>query len=361
MQNINSNKKNIHLYFGDDDFSIAEEIQKEKNAFEKKYGDINIHEIDWNNQNLSKDEKLGKLQKGFLSGSLFSSDKLLIIKNSLFFLNKKKKEDKKEEENKNNIDEKEKLILKYLENPTDEIRIFFIEENIDKRKKIYKELIRLEKEEIAKIKEFLVPSDFQFENWIENRIKKRSGKISKEALNNLAILLGKGLAQKNRNGKINQSYNLWEASNEIEKLVSYCDKKEIKKEDVALLVKSKVNMNIFDLIDSISLRNKNKAALLLNKQIEQGLNENYILIMFVYQFRNLIKIKSLLNQGLMNQQIITQTKMHPYVVQKSVQQCQKFDMQTLKNIYKKLFDADLAIKTGKMNARLVLDLIVVSV
>jgi DNA polymerase-3 subunit delta len=356
-----SNNKNIHLYFGDDDFTVTEKIREEKEAFEKKSGSINIHEIDWNNQNLSRDEKLGKFKDALMSGSLFSSDKLLIIKNSLFSLNKKKKEDKNEEENKNNIDEKEKLILKYLENSQKEIKIFFIEEELDKRKKIYKELVKLEKSGLAEIKEFFVPSDFKFEGWLKERIENFGGSIKKDALNVFAISLGKGLAQKDRSGKMNQAYNLWEASNEIEKLINYCNSREILKEDVGLLVKSKVDMNIFNLIDSISSKNKNKAVLLLNKQLEEGLNENYILTMFVYQFRNLIKIKSLLDQGLVGQQIVLQTKMHPFVVQKSVQQCQKFDMRTLKKIYKKLFDADLAIKTGKMDARLVLDLIVVSI
>lgn len=358
---MTNNNKNIHLYFGDDDFTIAENIRKEKDGFEKKGGGINTHEIDWNNQNSSKDEKLGKLQNGLMSGSLFSSEKLLIIKNSLFFSSKKKKEGEVEEENIADSDEKEKIILKYLANPQKEIKIFFIEESLDKRKKIYKELLKLEKSGAAEIKEFSMPADFKFESWIKNRIEKFGGQISRDALGALVISLGKGLARKDRSGKINQSYNLWEASNEIEKLVNYREGKEIKKEDVELLVKSKVDMNIFSLIDSISSKNKNKAALLLNKQIEEGLNENYILTMFVYQFRNLIKIKSLLDQGFVIPQIVAQTKMHPFVVQKTVQQCQKFEMEALKKIYKKLFDADLAIKTGKMNARLVLDLLVVSV
>lgn len=356
-----ANNKNIYLYFGDDDFTIAENIRKEKDGFEKKGGGINTHEIDWNNQNLSKDEKLGKLQNGLMSGSLFSSEKLLIIKNSLFFSGKKKKEDETEEENIADNDEKEKIILKYLANPQKEIKIFFVEESLDKRKKIYKELLKLEKSGAAEIEEFSTPADFKFESWIKNRIGRLGGKISKDALGALIISLGKGLAQKDRSGKINQSYNLWEASNEIEKLVNYREGKEIEKEDVELLVKSKVDMNIFNLIDSISSKNKNKAALLLNKQIEEGLNENYILTMFVYQFRNLIKIKSLLDQGFANPQIVARTKMHPFVVQKTVQQCQKFEMEALKKIYQKLFDADLAIKTGKMDARLVLDLLVVSV
>jgi len=197
--------------------------------------------------------------------------------------------------------------------------------------------------------------------WIKNRVIKLGGKINSDAINILAVSLGKGMAQKDRSKNLKQSYNLWEADNEISKLVNYCDDREITGEDVRLLVQSKVDMNIFNLIDSINSKNKNRSTLLLNQQIEKGLNEIYILTMFVYQFRNLLKIKSLLEQNLSSQEIASKAKMHPFVVQKSIEQCRRFELEDLKKIYRKLFDADLAIKTGKINPRLALDLLVVSV
>ena len=334
-------KKNISLFFGEDDFTIAEEIKKAKEDFAKKFGEINISEIDWENQNLSEKEKLSELQNELMANSLFSSDKLLIIRNALF--------------------SSDETILKYLENPQEKIRIFFVENNLDKRKKIYKELIKLEKNGLVEIKEFITPANFNFDLWIKNRVDKLGGKINNAAINILAVSLGKGMAQKDRNKNLKQSYNLWEADNEISKLVNYCNDKEITDKDVRLLVQSKVDMNIFNLIDSISSKNKSRSTLLLNQQIEKGLNEIYILTMFVYQFRNLLKIKSLLEQNLSNQEIASKAKMHPFVVQKSIEQCRKFEIEDLKKIYRKLFDADLAIKTGRINPRLALDLLVVSV
>jgi len=367
-----SKTKNIHLYFGEDDFTIAEEIKKEKESFKKEFKNMEICEIDWNDENLSEKEKTARLQNGLMTNSLFGSDKLVIIKNILFSKNSSRPSSlpKGEEaanltffgnDNRETESGKEKIILKYLEDFQKNIKIFFIESNLDKRKKIYKEIVKLEKNGMAEIKEFLIPINFQFDNWIRETVKKIGGKIEREAVGALAISLGKGLAQKDKNKKIKQSYNLWEAKNEIKKLVSYRDDGEITKDDVKLLIKSKVDMNIFNLIDSISFKNKRKAVSLLNEQIDRGANEIYMLTMFVYQFRNLLKIKSLLEQGLSPSEIASKTKMYPFVVQKSVEQCGKFEMNDLKKIYQKLSDADLAIKTGKMNPRLVLDLLVVSV
>ena len=361
-------KKNISLYFGEDDFTITEEIKKAKEDFAGKFGEMNIFEIDWENQNLSEKEKLSELQNELMANSLFSSDKLLIIRDALFSSTKTEAPSgiHSLECNKSAYRLKPKLqhedvILNYLENPQEKTRIFFVENNLDKRKKIYKELIKLEKTGSVEIKEFATPANFNFDLWIKNRVTKLGGKIKNSAINILAISLGKGMAQKDRNKNLKQSYNLWEADNEISKLVSYCDDREITAEDVRLLVQSKVDMNIFNLIDSISSKNKSRSALLLNRQIEKGLNEIYIFTMFVYQFRNLLKIKSLLEQNLSNQEIAVKAKMHPFVIQKSVEQCRRFEMEDLKKIYQKLFDADLAIKTGKINPRLALDLLVVSV
>ncbi|MCK5122545.1 MAG: DNA polymerase III subunit delta [Candidatus Pacebacteria bacterium] len=363
--------KNISLFFGEDDFTIAEEIKKAKKDFAGKFGEINISEIDWENQNLSEKEKLSELQNELMANSLFSSDKLLVVRNALF---SKNSDDAPHPNplprgegathsviNKLAGNKQDEIILKYLENPEEKTRIFFVENSLDKRKRIYKELNKLEKTGLVEIKEFMTPANFNFDLWIKNRVAKLGGKIENKAINILAISLGKGMAQKDRSKNLKQSYNLWEADNEISKLVSYCDDQEITEKNVRLLVQSKVDLNIFNLIDSISSKNRNKSALLLNQQIEKGLNEIYILTMFVYQFRNLLKIKSLLEQNLSNQEIAIKAKMHPFVIQKSIEQCRRFEMQDLKKIYQKLFDADLAIKTGKINPRLALDLLVVSV
>ncbi len=359
--------KNIHLYFGDDDFTISEKISEEAESFENFFGGINVYKIDWQNDKLNKLDGLSQLQSGLMSSSLFSSDKMVVLKNFLPILSPNKnlngegKEGKEDKRKDKNEIEKENIILKYIKNPQPGIKIFFVEKGaLDKRSKIYKEFLNLEKRNEAEIKEFFIPAGFQFDEWIAERVEKLGGKMEKKAANILAIFLGKGFAQKDKKKKVVQSFDLWEVNNEIEKLISYCWGREISEKDVELLVVSKIDMNVFNLIDSIGSKNKGKAVLLLNSQIEKGLNENYILTMLAYQFRNLLKVKSLLEQGLSSSAITAETKMHPFVVQKSVQQCQNFKLADLKKIYGKLYDADVAIKTGKMSPRLVLDLLVLS-
>jgi len=353
--------KNIHFWFGEDDFSISEELSKRKDDFAKKYGKMNVYEIDWKYDGADVREKMSRIQVGLSSDSLFSPNKLLILKNVLAASRKKKEgELSGDEEKADKGGDRDGIILKYFAKPKDGVELFLVEGEVDQRKKTYKELVRLEKEGIAEIRNFLLPVDNNFDKWLLQRIGKYGGKIKKDSLDMLSVSLGKGFSQRDRNKKVTQSYNLWEADNEIDKLISYADNGEITKENIELLVRSKVDMNIFSLTDCISQKNKKKAILLLNMQIEQGVNEIYILTMLIRQFRNLLIIKDLLEEGLSDSQIAQRAKMHPFVVRKTVEQCRNFKLPDLKKIYQKLYDADLAIKTGKMDSGLALDLLVVS-
>ena len=69
-----------------------------------------------------------------------------------------------------------------------------------------------------------------------------------------------------------------------------------------------------------------------------------------------MKIGEFFFQGLRNQyEVAKLTKLHPYVVQKGMDQLRNYNFEKLKRIYKKLEEIDLASKTGKIDIRIALD------
>jgi DNA polymerase-3 subunit delta len=155
-------------------------------------------------------------------------------------------------------------------------------------------------------------------------------------------------------------------ANEINKLVSFKhlkpktqNPKPITTSDVELLVKAKLNTNIFAMIDALGQKNAKKATKLMDDLLTSGESEGYLLSMISYQFRNLLAIKDLTKKGLNKFQITKQTRIHPYVVSKTIPQCKNFTIKGLENIYQKLLQTDINIKTGKLEPRLALDLLVV--
>ena len=77
--------------------------------------------------------------------------------------------------------------------------------------------------------------------------------------------------------------------NEIDKLLNYS--KDIKKENIELLVKPEFDLNIFKMVDALGYKDKDKALKLFKQHLEKGEGESYLLAMFIYQIRNLIKVK----------------------------------------------------------------------
>lgn len=143
--------------------------------------------------------------------------------------------------------------------------------------------------------------------------------------------------------------NSWVLANEIKKLAAWSKSKEVRIEDVELLVRPRIETDIFQTIDAIASKDKKLALTFLKRHLQKGENPLYLLSMIHYQFRNLILAKS---GGL------RKLKVHPFVLRKSTIQASKFSREELKKIYRKIFEADVSIKTGKMEAETALDLLI---
>lgn len=152
--------------------------------------------------------------------------------------------------------------------------------------------------------------------------------------------------------------DLWWLSNELELLSNFRGEETITVEDVQSMTKLKVDPDIFKTIDAIAARDGALALRLLHHHLEHGESEMYLLSMVNYQFTNLLQVKELVTQGMNQQDIKKVTKMHPFVIEKSLRQSANFSLPQLKSIFSKLADVDAKVKTGKIEARLALDLLV---
>ena len=82
--------------------------------------------------------------------------------------------------------------------------------------------------------------------------------------------------------------------------------------------------------------------------------------MFMRQFRLLIQVKELADEGKRPPAISQELKLHSFVVGKLYQQCQGFSMAQLEQIYRHLLSIDVDVKTGKNDMTTALNLLVAS-
>jgi len=155
--------------------------------------------------------------------------------------------------------------------------------------------------------------------------------------------------------------DLWQMSNEIKKLASFRNNETVKAKDIELLVRSKVETDIFKTIDAIADKNKKQALNLLHKHLEKGDSPLYLLSMINYQFRNLLIVKDFIEKYKPYDVILKKSGLHPFVVKKTYYQSQKFTFQELKKIYQEIFKKDLDIKTGRIQPEIALDLLIAEI
>jgi DNA polymerase-3 subunit delta len=149
-------------------------------------------------------------------------------------------------------------------------------------------------------------------------------------------------------------------SREIEKLIAYAGEQMISERDVDLLVKANLSTNIFQMVEALGANNKKEALSLLHDHLQNGDDPFYLLSMFFYQFRNMLKISDLAERGMSQEyEIARETKLHPFVVKKTLAQLRNFSFEKLKEIYGNLEKLDSAVKTGKIEIKLGMDKFIV--
>lgn len=173
--------------------------------------------------------------------------------------------------------------------------------------------------------------------WVKKEIEKMGGQIESKALERLVEFVGP---------------DLWRMENEIKKLISF--EKKIGLENIEILVKPEIEIDIFRTIDAIAKREKSVALKLIKKHLEKGESPLYLFSMINFQFRNIILLKDLIER----KRSLTEAGLHPFLFQKTIYQAKKFSFPEIKKIYQKIFEMDLKIKTGQLKPETALELLI---
>ncbi|MFH1841171.1 MAG: DNA polymerase III subunit delta [Candidatus Nealsonbacteria bacterium] len=198
----------------------------------------------------------------------------------------------------------------------------------------------------AKVQEFKPLEGQSLNIWLKKELKDRQIKIESKALEKIIEYAGN---------------NLWQVFNEVEKLANFKKGESVEAKDVELLVKPKVEIDIFKTIDAIASKNKKEALSLIQKHLSRGDSCLYLLYMINYQFRNLLIVKDLLEKNISYFSASKASGLHPFVFKKSCLQAERFTIQDLKKIYQKIFQIDFDVKTGKIDPQTALDLLITEV
>ena len=231
-------------------------------------------------------------------------------------------------------------LAEYLPSAPESTFFVFVEEEVDKRSKMYK---AIGKSEGAAI-EFSQQSDDTLARWVGGRIKKEGKGMTQAAYNLFIAKTGSDMENIDK---------------ELEKLLCYClEKDTIEETDVEAITTEQIQSKVFDMVDAIS-NHKQKVALDLYYDL-LALKEPAMRIMFLItrQFQMLMIVKSMSNKGFGNKEIASKAGCPEWAVKKYQAQGRGYSLEQLKKAVNDGVSYEEAVKTGRMNDQLAVELFI---
>lgn len=219
------------------------------------------------------------------------------------------------------------VLTGYVRNPSPSTCLIFQGEKIDQRKKFFTEM-----KKTGELVEFKRPYENQLGPFIREEVKAYGKRIEPAAADLLAYMVGN---------------NLQELASQIEKVATYSGKREsITVGDVKEIVSDTKVDTVFELADAFGEKNLSKALRTLYTILRDGEAPLLVLAMLSRHFRQLWRVRELLDRKIPTNEIGKAAGINPYFLKKVIEQARNYRTAELKGIFERLFDLDLALKTG---------------
>lgn len=320
MQNIiqdikNNSYRQIYLLYGEENYLKKVYKDKLKEAIVGKDDSMNYNYFEGKNISVKTVIDIAETLP------FFAEHRLIILENSGFFKNA-------------NED-----IAAYIKEVPETTILIFVEEEIDKRGKLYKYI-----KEHGYISEMGRQNTSKLVPWILKILKKENKKITE---NEMKLFLTK------------TGDDMENILRELEKLISYTYGREvITAQDIEQICSTQITGKIFDMITAVSEKNQRKALELYQDLLTLKEPPMRILFLISRQFNLMLQVKELQKAGCDTVNIAKQTGLQSFLVGKYAAQARKFSTEFLKQALTECVEFEEAIKTGKMEDQLSVELLI---
>lgn len=262
----------------------------------------------------------------------FSNKRLVVVKDSGLFKSKGKGSEGTEGTSKSS------LLLDYLSHIPDTACIVFVEEEIDKRLKITDTV-----KKNGLLVEFAYQKPADLVKWVRNLMRIRKIDISPEAAQYLID---------------NSEPDMTAIYQEVEKLSIYSANNGIVSiGDIDSICTKSIKSKIFDLMDATAAGQAGKALKILDDMVFLKEPLPRILVMIARHYGHLMETIVLLREGCGRNELAGKLGVHPYTAEKLAKQSRNMALSDVKKALEACMKADVAVKTGRMNPRTALELV----
>lgn len=323
MQRINNDIKSgsfqpVYLLFGEERYLIKQYKDKLKKALCAPDDTMNSHFYE------GKGISAGEIIDLAETMPFFAERKVIFLENSGF------------------LKSSGEQLAEYIGEQNETTVLIFAEAEVDKRSKLFKAI-----QANGCAVEFAQQDENTLKRWIAGMLNREGKKITESTVN---LFLSKtGTDMENIHG-------------ELEKLICYCmDKEVITAEDVETICTTRITNHVFDMVDAIADKKQAKALQLYYDLLALKEPPMRILALIARQCNLLLQTKSMKNKGYSNKDMAASLGVPAFAVGKYTAQAGKFKTATLKEAVRKCVEADHAVKSGKLNDVMSVEILIMSV
>lgn len=251
--------------------------------------------------------------------------RLLIIKNSGLLYEGRKSETE--------------ILIDYIKNIPKTTVILFIEEKVDKKLKIFKEI-----KKIGEVCEFSFLNEKDLADWALSTINAQGKIMSKDD----AIYLIR-----------NVGCSMEVIYNELNKLISYKAENQITRNDIDSICTKSIESKVFQLVDSIGLKKTEQAINIYRNLIFNKTSPFMILSMIYRQFKIILQVKYLQAKSKTIQQISAELGLRDFIVRTALIQSKNFKNKVLIQAIDDCLELDNQCKTGIIQDQLGVEMLII--
>ena len=324
----------LHVLIGGDDFSIRQALEEIK----KGIGDPTA--LMTNTTVLDGRQVTVEQMRSVCETVPFLSEKRLVIVEGLFErFDSGNKTGRKKSSRQPEQPEEYKAIADGIKHLPEFTELVLIGGGIKAGNPLLRELSAM-----TRVKSFPRLKPSQLSQWIMQRVKAVGGSISPQAINLLIRFVGN---------------DLWIMANEVDKLALFTGGRRIEEEDVRAVVSYAQEANVFAMIDAVLEFRVGVAQELLQQLFKQGIAPAQLLVMLSRQVRIIFQIKEM--RGRKKSRTDIQNKLgltSDFVLNKAWEQADRYSPARLREVYHRLLETDLSIKTGRLEGELALNILI---
>ena len=324
----------LHVLIGEDDFSVRQSLEEIK----KGVGDQSA--LAANTTILDGQQvTLAQLQAVCNTVPFLAEKRLVVVEGLLGRFEPGSKSGKKKAARPGSQQDECKSFADCVSRIPGSTEVVLVDGRIGSRNPLLRELSAT-----TPVKSFPLLREARLRQWIERRVTGAGGSISPKAVELMVRFVGS---------------NLWIMASEVDKLALFVRGRRIEEEDVRLVVSYAQEANVFATVDAILESRAGVAQELLQQLLRQGAAPAYLLVMLARQVQLMVRVKGLKNLRKSRNEIQSQLGLtSDFVLHKALEQADRYSPARLREVYHKLLEADIAIKTGKYESELALNILV---